>query len=82
MKITRDYKPEPRNIRNVPYNTGKVKVGLAYEPPQKNYSNPDSERIQQRLLGVERIESHNYTGWCVYLFVVILVSMGAVALAS
>lgn len=82
MKIDRDYKPDPRNIRSVPYNTGKVKIGLTYLPPQKDYTNPDNERLQQRLLGVERAEAPNYSGWGIYLFAVIIVSMGAVALFS
>jgi hypothetical protein len=79
MKIDRDYKPEPRNIRRVPYNTGRVKIGLAYLPPQRIHSNPDSERIQRQLLGVPPAQSHNYIGWCVYLFAVVIVSMIAVA---
>jgi hypothetical protein len=82
MKIDRDYKPEPRNIRHVPYNTGRVKIGLSYLPPPRDYTTPDNERLQQRLLGVAPAQSKNYAGWCVYLFAVIVVSMAAVALAS
>jgi hypothetical protein len=33
-----------------PHNTGKVKIGLHYVPPQRDYNTPESLRIQQVLL--------------------------------
>lgn len=38
-------------MRVPPYDTGKVKIGLAYEPPPPNYMTRDGERIQSALLG-------------------------------
>lgn len=32
------------------YNTGKVRIGLAYEPPRRNEMSLDAERIQLLLL--------------------------------
>lgn len=32
------------------YNTGKVRIGLAYEPPRRNEMSLDAERIQTLLL--------------------------------
>lgn len=80
MKITRDYKPYPRNIRNVPYNTGKVKVGLAYEPPRKSHITPDGERMQRVLIGAERREFRQNVGWAIYLALMLIASIGALAL--
>ena len=36
---------------NVPYNTGKVKIGSKYVPPKRNYMDEDSELIQSAMLG-------------------------------
>jgi len=36
---------------NVPYNTGKVKIGSKYVPPKPNYMDEDSELIQSAMLG-------------------------------
>jgi hypothetical protein len=33
-----------------PYNTGKVKIGLHYVPPQRDYNTPESLRMQRVLL--------------------------------
>lgn len=38
--------------RVVPYDTGKVKIGLRYEPPKPPMSR-DEEKIQAALLGIE-----------------------------
>ncbi len=37
---------------NIPYNTGKVKIGSRYEPPKPNYMDEDSELIQSAMLGL------------------------------
>ncbi len=37
---------------NVPYNTGKIKIGSRYEPPKPNYMDEDSELIQSAMLGL------------------------------
>lgn len=36
--------------QNVPYDTGKVKIGLLYTPP-KAHMDADAERIQANLMG-------------------------------
>ena len=37
--------------QNVPYDTGKVKIGLLYQPPPQQMSE-DEEKIQAALLGI------------------------------
>ena len=33
-----------------PYNTGKVQIGLFYEPPRRNHVTPEGEWLQSTLL--------------------------------
>jgi hypothetical protein len=41
-------------MSNVPYNTGKVRIGSRYEPPKRPvYLSNDEERLQKALLGVK-----------------------------
>ena len=35
-----------------PYDTGKVKIGIYYEP-KVNYYNPDQDWVQKAILGIE-----------------------------
>jgi hypothetical protein len=35
----------------VPYDTGKVKIGLAYEPPSRRLMSRDEEELQCMLIG-------------------------------
>lgn len=37
-------------MRQLPYDTGKVKIGLFYEPPRRNFMSRDAERLQRGLL--------------------------------
>ena len=39
---------------NVPYNTGKVKIGCHYVPPQQNMNTPESEHWQEVFKGGRR----------------------------
>lgn len=32
--------------KKTPYNTGKIKIGGAYQPPKKNHHNPDQDWVQ------------------------------------
>lgn len=55
MKMKKSKKPNkeweaPKRV--VPYDTGKVKIGLRYEPPKPPMSR-DEEKIQAALLGIE-----------------------------
>jgi len=38
-------------IINTPYNNGKVKIGLRYQPPQRSELSADQELLQKALLG-------------------------------
>lgn len=37
-------------IKTPPYDTGKVKIGAHYVPPQRNTMSADAERLQRALL--------------------------------
>lgn len=39
-------------MTRAPYNTGKVKIGLAYQPKTKHIPTPEEEHIQDVLLGL------------------------------
>lgn len=39
--------------QNIPYDTGKVKIGLLYQPPPAQMSE-DEEKIQAALLGIRQ----------------------------
>jgi hypothetical protein len=40
------------NMKQIPYDTGKVKIGIYYEP-KYNYYNDDQDWIQKVLLGIK-----------------------------
>jgi hypothetical protein len=40
----------PKQLANPPYDTGKVKIGLAYQRRQKPDASRDSQRLQRALL--------------------------------
>lgn len=37
-------------MKQTPYDTGRIKIGLFYEPPRQNYMTPEAERLQSALL--------------------------------
>lgn len=37
--------------KQIPYNTGKVRIGCRYEPPQRSYITPEGEYWQKVFLG-------------------------------
>jgi hypothetical protein len=39
-------------MKVIPYDTGKVKIGVYYEPRQDHH-NPDQDWVQKILLGIE-----------------------------
>lgn len=59
------------------YNTGKVKIGSAYEPPVRTQFTQDEERLQSALLSYPDLSSHialkAYLG--LILFVCLLVGV-------
>jgi len=50
-------------LKTPPYDTGKVKIGLYYEPKQNHY-NPDQDWVQRVILGIESY----WTSDTVFLF--------------
>jgi hypothetical protein len=42
--------PTVRDPRPIPYDTGKVKIGLLYQPPRRDYLTHDAELLQEALL--------------------------------
>lgn len=42
-------------MKQLPYNTGKVRIGCRYDPPPpRYYFSIDEERLQRALLGLKR----------------------------
>jgi len=39
-------------MKSTPYDTGKVKIGIYYEP-KHNHHNPDQDWVQKAVLGIE-----------------------------
>ena len=50
-----------------PYDTGKVKIGLYYEPPQYVEQDPDMIVIQGWFLGDNRAARRNYIANLIYI---------------
>ena len=50
-----------------PYDTGKVKIGLYYEPPQYVEQDPDMIAIQGWFLGDNRAAKRNYIANLIYI---------------
>ena len=44
--------------KSLPYNTGKVAIGLNYEPPKRNYMSHEEEFWQSVILGERQIERY------------------------
>lgn len=51
-KLKKPNKNRETHKQVVPYDTGKVKIGLRYEPPKPPMSR-DEEKIQAALLGIK-----------------------------
>ena len=65
---------------NVPYNTGKVKIGSKYVPPRTNYMDEDSEFIQSVMLGLWERERLKQVKWIAYLLALLLCIISLMAL--
>lgn len=63
--------------RQAPYNTGKVKIGLAYERRSQHKPTPEEKHIQDVLLGVfdnkEDRELKRYIGVVLFVCLTLLV---------
>lgn len=44
--------------KSLPYHTGKVAIGLHYEPPKKNYMTYEEEFWQSVILGERQLEQY------------------------
>jgi len=44
--------------KSLPYHTGKVQIGLNYEPPKRNYMSHEEEFWQSVILGERQIERY------------------------
>ena len=40
--------------QKIPFDTGKIKIGIAYQPSLKQHYNSDQDWIQAALLGIEK----------------------------
>lgn len=61
-----------------PYDTGKVKIGLLYEPPKYVESDPDMIAIQGWFLGVNRpakIQRLANIAYCCVVVIAIVLAM-------
>lgn len=56
---------------NIPYNTGKVKIGSKYVPKPINYMNDDSEFIQSILLGEWQQQRREQAKYFIYLLLLL-----------
>lgn len=67
--------------KSVPYNTGKVQIGLHYQPPTPNYADDDSEHWQNVLTGVYQYRRKTRTQFIMYVagLVIIFAVIGVLA---
>ena len=73
QKLNKDWET-PKRV--VPYDTGKVKIGLRYVPPAPPMSR-DEEKIQAALLGVELAPTipWKFFGGVVFVLAILLSSV-------
>jgi hypothetical protein len=64
-------------MTRAPYNTGKVKIGLAYEPKAKHIPTPEERHIQDVLLGCfdnrEERQLKRYVGIVLFILLTVMV---------
>jgi len=62
---------------SVPYDTGKVKIGIYYEP-KVNYYNHDQDWVQKALLGIETTITTDIVVFCTLYAVLIYAVLGLI----
>jgi hypothetical protein len=65
-------------LMNTPYDTGKVKIGLYYQPPRYVESDPDMIAIQGWFLGCNKAAIRNYwanVAYCWLLAVAVVLAV-------
>lgn len=68
-------------LKIVPYNTGKLKIGGHYVPPQRNYMTEHDEHWQNVLTGVYQYRKHRRMqfAWYVVGLTVVFILLGVLA---
>jgi len=64
-------------MKPTPYNTGKVKIGIYFEP-KHNYYNHDQDWVQKELLGVKSTITTDVVVFCALLAVCTYAVMGLI----
>jgi hypothetical protein len=55
------------NDKLIPYNTGKVQIGLQYKPPETNYMDHEAEYWQNVLTGVHQSRRRTRSQFILYV---------------
>lgn len=61
--------------KQIPYNTGKVLIGVHYEPPKPEYMNQENEHWQNVLTGVYQKRRANKMQFILYVAVLVGIFM-------
>lgn len=61
--------------KSIPYNTGKVQIGLHYKPPKPNYMDHDAEYWQNVLTGVHQSRRRTRSQFIVYVAALVIIFM-------
>ena len=63
--------------KHIPYNTGKIKIGLLYEPKPPAVQSADEARLQMALLGIydntPMRDTKRYVGFVLFVIALVLV---------
>lgn len=62
------------------YNTGKVKIGLLYEPPKETYMSRDELALQEALLSNRKFDVWNVVYYGCYILLLLGFLLGAMAM--
>jgi hypothetical protein len=61
------------NDKLIPYNTGKVQIGLQYKPPETNYMDYEAEHWQNVLTGVHQSRRRTRSQFVVYVVALVII---------
>ena len=61
------------NDKLIPYNTGKVQIGLQYKPPEVDYMDHDAEYWQNVLTGVHQSRCRTRSQFVVYVVALVII---------
>ena len=61
--------------KSIPYNTGKVQIGLHYKPPKPNYMDHDAEYWQNVVTGVHQSRRRTRSQFIVYVAALVIIFM-------